>query len=699
MSKSPKIIVAVAGMLAAMLFSACPAEQGAQVSFDPPPVTEKGEVVDMLHGKELPDPYRWLEDQQAEKTREWIGVQNEYTDSILKKLPGREELHEVFSKLAKIDTISAPFERGGKYFYTKRAADQDLGVIYVRDGLEGEERVLLDPHTLSEDHSISTGMAGMTKDGMIMTYSVRKGGVDEVEYRFKNVETGEDLEDVLPTARYFGAALTDDKEYLYYTRHGAEGPRTYVHKMGDDFANDKLIFGEGYGPEYIIYAGPTEDEKYLLATVVTGSSGSQKLFYKETNGKEWKTILDDGKSKANITEAGDKYIIWTDMDAPNGRLMIADRNAPEAANWKEFLPEDKEAVLRGASAIGGHIVASYLKDVQTVAKIYDMEGNLVRDVDLGDMGSFGLGGRWDSDEAFATFSSFHVPPTIYRYDMKTGESTVWDRIEVPVDSDSLELKQVFYTSKDGTKVPMFIIHKKGLELNGKNPTILNGYGGFNVSLTPRFNSNACAWAELGGVYAIANLRGGGEYGEEWHQAGMLKNKQNTFDDFYAAAEYLIAEKYTSAKNLGCMGGSNGGLLVGAAMTQRPELFGAVVCVYPLLDMVRYHKFLVGSYWIPEYGNADNEADFANIYAYSPYHNVKKGIDYPATLFISGDGDTRVDPLHARKMAALTQELNSGKNPIMLRYHIKAGHSGGMPVKEQIENNVDTFSFLKWQLSK
>jgi len=391
-------------------------------------------------------------------------------------------------------------------------------------------------------------------------------------------------------------------------------------------------------------------------------------------------------------------VIQTDMDAPNRRLMSADLTNPSGENWKELIPEQKDAVLKGGAALGGKIVASYLKDVHNLARVYDLKGNLVREITFDSIGSFSGGsGTWESREVFFSFSSFHIPQTIYRYDMETGNQTVWARIRVPVNTKNLELKQVHYSSKDGTRIPMFILHKKNLTLNSKNPVMLYGYGGFNASMTPTFSSRGVAWVESGGVFCVANLRGGGEFGETWHQAGMLEKKQNTFDDFIAAARWLIANKYTSPQHLGIMGGSNGGLLVGACMTQQPDLFGAVICTYPLLDMIRYHHFMLARFWVPEYGSSEDPEQFRYILAYSPYHHVKEGVSYPATLFITGDGDNRVAPLHARKMAALMQAKNSEKNPIMLRYYTKAGHSGGMPLSERIDQTVQLISFLKWQL--
>jgi len=670
-----------------------------QVNVGPAPETKVVNVVETMHGVEITDPYRWLEDQDSPETRAWIDRQNAYTDSILTQVPGRKALRKLITKLMKIDTISTPIARGNRYFLSKQKADQDLSVIYMREGLNGEDRILFDPHSLTEDHSASAGIFDVSKDGKLLVYYIRQGGVDDIEIRFMDVDTNKDLPDVLPAARYFGVSLTPDKRGFYYTRFGAEGARTYFHMFGTSADKDKMIFGEGVGPDKAASVSLSDDGDWLVGQIYYGSSGPTEIYVKNVSQKgHWIEVIKDGKSRSYAGFAGDKLVIQTDMDAPNRRLMIADLTNPSVENWKELIPEQKDAVLEGGAALGGKIVASYLKDVHNLARVYDLKGNLVREITFDSIGSFSGGsGTWESREVFFSFSSFHIPQTIYRYDMETGNQTVWARIRVPVNTKNLELKQVHYSSKDGTRIPMFILHKKNLTLNSKNPVMLYGYGGFNASMTPTFSSRGVAWVESGGVFCVANLRGGGEFGETWHQAGMLEKKQNTFDDFIAAARWLIANKYTSPQHLGIMGGSNGGLLVGACMTQQPDLFGAVICTYPLLDMIRYHHFMLARFWVPEYGSSEDPEQFRYILAYSPYHHVKEGVSYPATLFITGDGDNRVAPLHARKMAALMQAKNSEKNPIMLRYYTKAGHSGGMPLSERIDQTVQLISFLKWQL--
>ena len=665
----------------------------------PPPATKVIPVKEIIHGVEIVDPYRWLEDQYSSETRKWIETQNEYTDSILKLLPGRDELRELVSKLLKIDTISIPVERGGRYFFYKRGADQELSIIYMRKGLRGEDEVLIDPHPWSKDKTVSANIQDISMDGTLLAYGVRRGGEDEVEIKLLNVDKRENLPDILPRARYFGISITPDKRGFYYTKHHPEGPRIYYHTIGTKISEDKQIFGEGYGPDKILYASLSENGRWLLIHILYGASADKTEIYI----KDLKTdrpiypIVKDIPARFEGEIAGDTLFIHTNWKAPNGRIFAVNPERPGKEMWKEIIPET-DAVIRGFSLAGHKIFVNYLKDVKSKVSIFEPDGTFVGEITFPTIGSVsGISGRWDSNEAFFVFSSFHIPTTIYRYDILSGKKEIWAKVEIPVDTRNYNVKQVWYKSKDGTKVPMFIIYPKNIKLDGNNPTLLTGYGGFNISLTPRFSPRAVAWLEKGGVYAVANLRGGGEFGEEWHKAGMRENKQNVFDDFIAAAEYLIKEGYTKPEKLAIMGGSNGGLLVGAVMTQRPDLFGAVVCTYPLLDMIRYHKFLVARYWIPEYGSSENPEQFKYLLAYSPYHNVKKGTKYPAVLFITGDADTRVAPLHARKMTALMQVSTASDKPVLLRYHIKAGHSGGQPVSQQIEDLVDILSFLLWQL--
>ncbi len=666
---------------------------------DPPP-TRVEVVRDTLHGVVIEDPYRWLEDQQAPETREWIEAQNEYTKSLLEDVEGRAAIMERLTELMKIDVISPPVARNGRYFLSKRMKDQDLFVIYMREGLHGDDHVLIDPHGMSEDHTTSVNMLDVSEEGTVLAYGVRRGGADEVEVRFLDVDARKDLPDALPTSRYFGVSLTPDAKGLYYTEFTMQGQSVRYHEMGTDISEDVYIFGEGFGPDKIIASGLSEDGRYLGIMVFHGSAGKQvELYYKDvTKDEPVQAFVNDIEARFYPEFVGDQILLQTDWNAPNGRVLKASLENPEPENWVEIIPESEDAVIEGISGAGGKIFVNYLEDVNSRLAIFDIDGNRLGEISFPSLGSVGaMRGRWSENEAFFAFSSFHIPTTIYRYDVASGEKSVWSELDVPVNTDQIELKQVWYESKDGTEVPMFLLYKKGLELDGDNPVLLAGYGGFSVSLTPSFSQRGIVWLENGGVYAIPNIRGGGEFGEEWHEAAMFENKQNSFDDFIAAAEWLIDNNYTNKDKLACRGGSNGGLLVGAMLTQRPDLFSAIICTYPLLDMVRFQQFLVARFWVSEYGSAEDPDQFEYIYEYSPYHNVEKGVEYPAVLFITGDSDTRVAPLHARKMAALVQAETGSDDPVLLKYDTETGHSGGMPVDKQIEDMTDAFSFLLWQL--
>ena len=690
----------MAALAGAALLAACAAEEP-EISVPPPPPTEVQDIVDTLHGVAVPDPYRWLEDQDAPATRAWIDAQNAYTDTVLGALPRRERLREVAAGVLERDVVGLPNERGGRYFYSKRRADQELAVVYVRDGLHGADRVLIDPHPLSPDHTTSVALRDISDDGKLVAYAVREGGVDEVSVRLRDVDTGEDLPDVLPPARYGQVALAPDGNGFYYERYGDVTPRVMFHALGADPATDRQLFGEGYERHQIPVTLLSDDGRWLVVHVIEGSSGPTEIHVKDLAGDgPFRTAIADGVSESWAEFAGDRLVITTNLDAPNKRVVLADPADPAVEHWQEVIPERDDVVVQAASGLGGKLVVSYLQDVQPRVAIHELDGAHVRDIGFDTIGSVGGGaGRWTSGEAFFTFETFHVPSTIYRYDLDTGEQEVWAAAELPVAVGAYTVTQEWFQSKDGTRVPIFIVHRPDVARDGSNPTYLTGYGGFNLNLTPGFSALATTWLEEGGVFALANMRGGGEFGEAWHQDGMLGNKQNVFDDFIAAAEHLVAAGYTSSPHLAIGGGSNGGLLVGAVSNQRPDLFGAVVCTYPLLDMVRYHQFLVASFWVPEYGSSEDPEQFGWLHAYSPYHNVIDGGGYPATLYISGDGDTRVAPLHARKMAALMQAKNGSGNPILLRYHTQAGHSGGQPVSQQIDQMVDTVSFLLWQVGR
>jgi prolyl oligopeptidase len=696
-------------IFALSLFSAAPVAQGPQPVRDAngpvagpvtaPPKTEVSEVKETIHGVEIVDSYRWLEDQNSPQTRAWIDAENAYTDSLLKQIPGRETLKQKVAALLKIETMSAPRVRNGRYFFLRRQPDQDQASLFMRKGTAGNDEILVDPLALSPEHTITVGLNAVSQDGSLIVYSLRQGGEDETTPHLFDVDGHKDLPDQFPHADYFGIAILPDKSGLYLTRRTPEGPRVYFHKIGTDAGADIEIFGKGYGGEMIIGSSLSSDGHYLLIEVSHGSAADQTEVYVQDlkNKGPLVTVVNDVEAAFEAEIGGDKMYLRSNWNAPKWRVLEVDLKNPGRDHWREVIPQGENA-LDGMSLVGGKLAVTIIENVINHVKLYDTNGKLVREIKPPTLGSLsGLGGTWDSNEAFYGFTSFHIPATTYRYDVATGSQTVWFQSKVPFATDRYEVKQVWYTSKDGTRVPMFLAHAKGLKLDGSHPALLTGYGGFNLNSTPGFNAFAATWISNGGVYALANMRGGGEFGEAWHHAGMREKKQNVFDDFIAAGEWLVANKYTSPQRLAIRGGSNGGLLMGAMLTQRPDLFGAVICSYPLLDMLRYDKFLVAKYWVPEYGSADKPDEFKYIYAYSPYQHVKQGAKYPAVLFISGDSDTRVAPLHARKMTALMQAANASNKPIMLHYETKSGHSGGTPVGKQIDNTTDELNFLMWQL--
>jgi len=664
-----------------------------------PPETRVEVVIDTLHGHLIEDPYRWLEDQNSPATREWIDAQNRYTDSILDSLPQRERLKKRFSELIKTDYVSRPSQRGNRFFLYKKTGEQEQYIIYMREGLKGEDKVLVDPHNLSEDLTKSVGMYDISDDGTVLAYYIRDGGEDEVVLKLLDVETGEEYPDSLPRGDYFSLSLTSDLSGYYYSLRNEAGSRIYYHEMGTAISTDKMIFGEGYGPEMIIESNITEDGKYLFIYVYEGSSGEKtEIYFKNLQADgPIETLVNDVEAVFDVDVIGERMFIKTNWNAPNWKIMTGDLKNPSPQNWKELIPEN-DAAIRSFSTAGGKLFVNYLENVMSRVKIFEPDGRDVGEISFPAIGTVsGVSGRWDSDIAFFTYYSFYIPTTNYLYHVSTEKREIWSKIDVPIDTDNFEVSQVWCTSKDGTSIPMFLAYNKDIKLDGNNPTLLTSYGGFRASMTPYYSSQAVVLLENGGVYAVPALRGGGEFGEEWHRAGTFERKQNTFDDFYAAAEWLIDNKYTNPSKLAIRGGSNGGLLVGAAMTQHPELFQAVICTYPLLDMLRYHKFLMGPYWVTEYGSADEPDQFDYIYAYSPYQHVKKGVKYPAVMFITGDADTRVDPMHARKMTAIMQAATASDRPIILHYDTKAGHSGGTPMSKIIEDITDEQSFLFWQL--
>lgn len=664
-----------------------------------PPTTRVDNVTETLHGVTITDSYRWLEDQNSPETRAWINAQNEYTSSVLGALPFRNKIRERLTQLLKVDIINTPIAKEGRYFISKRRADQNQAVIYVRNGLTGKDEILLDPNTMSPDNSISVQIQDISTDGKLLAYGIRQGGEDEVSVSLMDVDSRKNIADRLPKGRV-GVSLKPDKTGFYYSKFTNNvGGRVYYHAIGTDPSKDIEVFGKGYGPEVFLGANVTPDGNYLLLVAGFGSAGDKtELYFQDLKNNGPITPLVNDINASFFPEiAGDHLYVLTSWNAPNKRIVDIDLKKPARQNWREIIPEGP-SVINNVSAVGGKLFVTYVENVSTKIRVFEPSGKQIREIAFPTLGTAsGMFGDWERDEGFYSFSSFAQPPTIYRYSVNSGKQEVFARINVPVHSDQIEVKQVWYESKDKTKVPMFLVYKKGLQLDGDNPTLLTGYGGFNVSLTPNFSARAAYWAENGGVFALPNMRGGGEFGDKWHKAGMLANKQNVFDDFISAAEWLIKNKYTKPSKLAISGGSNGGLLVGAAMTQRPALFQAVVCSYPLLDMIRYQGFLIARFWVSEYGSSENAEQFKYIYAYSPYHNVKKGEKYPAVLFVTGDSDTRVAPLHARKMTALMQASTGSDKPVLLHYDTKAGHSQGLPVSQQIDDQTDELSFLFWQL--
>jgi prolyl oligopeptidase len=662
-----------------------------------PPKTTVNEVKETIHGVEIVDSYRWLEDQNSPETRSWIDAENAYTDALLSHIAGKEALQAKVAALLKVEFMGTPMVRNNRYFFLHRRADQDQSQLFMRQGITGKEELLVDPLALSAEHTTTVTLDGVSHDGSLLVYGLRQGGEDETTLHIYDVNARKELADQFPRARYNSTAILPDNSGLYFVKQTVEGPRAYFHKIGS--SNDQEVFGKGYGPEKILSANLSVDGRYLWFTVQYGSAATKSEIYAQdlkANGPIT-PIVNDLEAAFNASVGGDKMYLTTNWNAPKWRVMQVDLANPGREHWREIVPQG-EAVIDGVNLIGGKLAVYENQNVAYHVKLYTTDGKFIREIKPPSIGSLSrLGGNWENPEGFYSFNSFYIPQTIYRYDAATGKQSLWFQSKVPINAGQFEVEQVMYASHDGTKIPMFVAHAKGLKLDGTHPTLLTGYGGFNVSSEPGFNPSAAAWISSGGVYALANLRGGGEFGEAWHHAGMLEKKQNVFDDFIAAAEWLIQKKYTSSDRLAIRGTSNGGLLMGAAFTQHPELFAAVICGYPLLDMVRYHKFLVARYWVPEYGSSEKADEFKYIYAYSPYHHVKAGTKYPAILFISGDSDTRVAPLHARKMTALMQASNGSDKPILLHYDTKAGHSQGTPVGKQIENITNELDFLMWQL--
>ncbi|MEA9413881.1 prolyl oligopeptidase family serine peptidase [Flavobacterium sp. PL02] len=670
------------------------------------PETKKGETVDTYFDVKVSDPYRWLEDDKSAETAAWVKEENKVTYAYLDQIPFREDLKKRMEKLWNYEKISAPFVKGKSTYYSKNNGLQNQSVIYKK-GANGKDEVFLDPNTFSKDGTTSLGGLDFTKDGTIAAYSISEGGSDWRKVIIIDTETRKALEDTLVDVKFSGISWKG-KEGFYYSSYdkpkGSElsaktdQHKLYFHKLGTPQKDDKVVFGLDQKRRYV-GGSVTDDMKYLVITAANSTYGNE-LYIKDLSKENSPivTIVDNFNSDNSVIEnEGTKLFIETDLNAPNKRIVIVDVSNPKPENWKNFIAETENVL--SPSTGGGYFFANYMKDAVSAVKQYDYTGKLVREIKLPALGTAGgFSGEKADKVVYYSFTNYTTPGTIYSFDVKSGKSEIYQQPKVDFKSADYESKQVFYTSKDGTKVPMMITYKKGLKLDGKNPTILYGYGGFNASLTPSFSIANAVWMENGGVFAVPNLRGGGEYGKKWHDAGTKLQKQNVFDDFIAAAEYLIAQKYTSSDFLAIRGGSNGGLLVGATMTQRPELMKVALPAVGVMDMLRYHTFTAGAGWAYDYGTAqDSKEMFEYIKAYSPVHNVKKGVHYPATMVTTGDHDDRVVPAHSFKFAAELQEKQTGDNPVLIRIDVKAGHGAGKSVAATIQENVDIQAFTLFNM--
>ncbi len=681
------------------------------------PPTRKSDRVDNYHGKLVADPYRWLEDPDSKETKAWVEAQNKITFGYLEQIPAREKIKQRLTKLWDYEKYSIPFKEGNRYFYSKNDGLQNQSVLYTLKSLDDKPRVLLDPNKLSEDGTVALSGLAISEDGNLLAYGISTAGSDWQEWKVRDVETGKDLQDHLKWIKFSGASWTHDNKGFFYSRYDEPKQKNkladvnyyqklYYHKLGTPQSEDILIYNRPDQKEWGFDGSVTEDGRYLIISVWLGTDPKNLVFYKDLTNPDAKVVELINEFEASygfIDNDNSVFYFHTDLNSPRGRVIAIDTtkspSSPPLAKggiergFREIIPQTAET-LESVGILNNQFVADYLKDARSQVKIFNLNGEFVREVELPGIGSVGgfNGKRYDT-ETFYSFTNFTTPGTIYRYDMVSGKSEIFRQPKVDFNPADYEIKQVFYNSKDGTRVPMFITHKKGIKLDGNNPTYLYGYGGFAASMTPGFSVSNLVWMEMGGVYALPNIRGGGEYGEEWHQAGMKQKKQNVFDDFIAAAEWLIANKYTKSAKLAIAGGSNGGLLVGACMTQRPELFGAALPAVGVMDMLRFHKFTIGWAWTSEYGSPDDPEEFKTLYAYSPLHNLKPGTAYPATLITTADHDDRVVPAHSFKFAAALQAAHAGNAPVLIRIETKAGHGAGKPTAKIIEEAADKWAFL------
>ncbi len=694
-------------VLTGMFTSAAPA--GAQTLQYP--AARKSDVVDDYHGTRVPDPYRWLEDPDSPESRAWIEAQNRLTAAYLADIPARGTIRERLTKLWNYPKYGTPFRKGRRYFFFKNDGLQNQSVLYRQASLTADPETLLDPNLLSEDGTVAISTLAVSDDGRLLAYGTSASGSDWEEFRVRDVATARDLSDHLKWIKFSGASWTKDAAGFFYSRYQEPTnkaltdvnrfQRVYYHRLGTDQSQDRLVYERPDQPDWGMNAEVTDDGRYAVLNVWLGTDRRNRVYYLDlqdpkrpkVTGDVVRLLDDFDASYGFVGNDGPVFYFLTDLDAPRKRMVAIDTRHPDRARWREVIPQGPD-VLDGVQIVHDTFVANYMHDASSRLRLFALDGRFVKELELPTLGSIGgISGERKDDEMFYAFTSFLYPTTIFRYDFKTGGTSVFKAPTIDFDPSGYETQQVFYASKDGTRVPMFITHKKGLRLDGSNPTYLYGYGGFNISLTPSFSVAMLVWLEMGGVYAVPNLRGGGEYGEEWHQGGMHEKKQNVFDDFIAAAEYLIAQGYTSTPKLAIAGGSNGGLLVGAAITQRPELFGATLPAVGVMDMLRFHKFTIGWAWVTDYGSADSAAQFPYLYKYSPLHNIRAGTRYPATLVTTADHDDRVVPGHSFKFTAALQAAQAGPQPVLIEIETKAGHGAGKPTSKLIEEQADRFAFL------
>lgn len=670
------------------------------------PPARKSDQVDDYHGTKVADPYRWLEELDSAETKAWVEAQNKLSFDYLAAIPARNSLKDRITKLWNYEKYGVPFREGDRYFYFRNSGLQNQSVLYTVTGLDAPPKMILDPNTMSTDGTVAVSGVQVSPDGKLLAYSISASGSDWQEWKVRDVETGKDLSDHLKWVKFSGVSWTTDSKGFFYSRYDEPKGDTlkdtnyfqkvYFHKLGTPQTADVLVYERPDQKDWLFGGTVSEDGNYLIITVYQGTDVKNRVYYKDLKASDASVVklLDDFDAAYNfIGNEGTRFWFQTDLQSPRGKIVEIDVSQPARDNWKVVVPESKDA-LQSVTFVNNKFILNYLKDAYTQVRIHDAAGKQLSEVTFPGIGSAGgFVGKAKDKETFYYFTGFTTPTTIYRYDMTSGKSTIFREPKVEFNPSDYETKQVFYNSKDGTKVPMFITHKKGLKLDGNNPTYLYGYGGFNVSMTPGFSVGNVVWMEMGGVYAQPSLRGGGEYGEDWHQAGMKLKKQNVFDDFIAAAEWLIANKYTSTPKLAIGGGSNGGLLVGAAMTQRPDLFGAALPAVGVMDMLRFQKFTIGFAWVSDYGSSENAAEFKALYAYSPLHNIKPGVKYPPTMVTTADHDDRVWPGHSFKYAAALQAAQGGDAPVLIRIETKAGHGAGKPTSKTIEEIADRWAFL------